>query len=66
MTITSGRDSCVIDQDTYGAGNGIRIVHRFVATSRTHTITITPIDGSAGTFHLCAFANRVVQNPARK
>ncbi|MEK0451827.1 MAG: hypothetical protein RL088_4095 [Verrucomicrobiota bacterium] len=35
-------------------------------TSSTQTITITPVDGSVGTFHLCAIANRIVPETARK
>jgi hypothetical protein len=66
VVVTSGRDSCVIDQDAYGAGNGIRIVYRFVATSSNQTITITPVDGSVGTFHLCAIANRIMPETARR
>jgi len=59
-TFASGGDSRVIDQDAYGAGNGIRILYRFVAASTNQVITITPAEGSIGTFHLCALANRVV------
>jgi len=66
QTFAANGDSCVIDQDAFGEGNGIRIVYRFVATSRNQTITITPVDGAIGTFHLCALANRVVQYPSRK
>jgi hypothetical protein len=56
----------VIDQDAFGEGNGIRIDYRFVATSNNQTLTITPVDGSVGTFHLCALANRIVPETARK
>jgi hypothetical protein len=66
VAVTSAHESCVIDQDAYGAGNGIRIVYRFVASSSTQAITITPADGSVGTFHLCALANRLVTEPTRK
>lgn len=66
QTFAADGDSCVIDQDAFGEGNGIRIVYRFVATSSNQTITINPVDGAIGTFHLCALANRLVQNPSRK
>jgi hypothetical protein len=66
QTFAADGDSRVIDQDAFGAGNGIRIVYRFVATSSNQTIVITPVDGAVGTFHLCALANRLVQEPAGK
>jgi hypothetical protein len=60
VRFASGTESCVLDQDAYGAGNGIRIMHRFVATSTTKVIGITPAAGSGESFHLCALANREV------
>lgn len=66
QTFAADGDSRVIDQDAFGAGNGIRIVYRFVATASNQTITITPVDGSVGTFHLCALANRLVPEPVGK
>jgi hypothetical protein len=65
-TFAANGDSCEIDQDAFGEGNGIRVDYRFVATYINQTITITPADGAIGTFHLCALANRLVQNPSRK
>ena len=66
QTFAADGDSCEIDQDAFGEGNGIRIDYRFVATSNNQTLTITPVDGSVGTFHLCALANRIVPETARK
>jgi hypothetical protein len=63
QVFASGSDSRVIDQDVYGAGNGIRITYEFVASSSTKVITITPAAGATGTFHLCALANRKVSEP---
>ena len=58
LTFSSGGDSRVIDQNAYGAGNGIRILYTFDATANAKVITI---DGS---LHLCALANRWVAPPA--
>jgi hypothetical protein len=60
-TFTSGDDSRVLDQDAFGTGEGIRITCRFVAGPEgLRVIRIAPAEGSAGTFHLCAMANRLV------
>jgi hypothetical protein len=59
----SANETCVIDQDAYGSGNGIRILYRFIAGSDTKVITITPAAGSVGTFHFCALSNREVILP---
>jgi len=61
-TFASGDDSRVVDQDAFGAGEGPRIVHTLVAgPSGSRVIGIAPAAGSAGTFHLCALANRIIR-----
>jgi hypothetical protein len=57
----SGGVSCVIDQDAYGAGRGIRFMHRFMADeSGRRVISLSPAPGFDGTFHLCAMTTSMI------
>jgi hypothetical protein len=58
--------SCVIDQDTYGEGQGIRFMHTFVADdSGVYRMRFAEAPGSAGTFHLCAMTTAMIMPPPR-
>lgn len=56
QTFASSGDSYVVDQDTYGTNNGIRVYYQYVATATSQAVTITP--GAGGSFHMSAVSNR--------
>ncbi len=61
IAMESGGVSCVIDQDAYGAGRGIRFMHRFMADeSGRRVISLSPAPGFDGTFHLCAMTTAMI------
>jgi subtilisin-like proprotein convertase family protein len=54
ITFTSGADSLTVNQNQYGADNGIRIEYNFVANAATHSFTMAQNDGLS--FHLYGLA----------
>ncbi|WP_193213650.1 choice-of-anchor Q domain-containing protein [Luteolibacter marinus] len=63
QTFSSGSNQRVIDEEAFGADNGLRIEHSFVADATNRILTITPTNPVA-TFHLYGLALHSVSVPS--
>lgn len=60
-TWSGGGENLTVNLNTYGQGNGIRVIYDFVAGSTNETISGRVL--GPGTFHTFAFANELVALP---